>query len=217
MQEITREEWGNKCLKILRSRFKEAGYDAPDDVKISVSHLAGSRGTKSRTIGQCHPRVASSAGINEICLSYSLGSKTDKPEDINNNTLEVCKVTTHEYAHAILDCKGGHGPEFKKVMLAVGMVGPMRECHASPELLEYFQTEIIDKIGQFPHRALTNMGKKQGTRMLKVTCANAELMECEFQFYTSRKQINNIGWTECHGCGENGLIVHANGEQYPIR
>ena len=213
MQEITREDWGNKCLDLLGVRFKAVGYDMPSDIKISVSHLAGSRAnSKSRTIGQCHPRAASSAGINEICLSYSLGSKTDKPEEVNGNTLKVCEVTTHEVSHAILDCKGGHGPDFKKVMLAVGMIGPMRESHASPELLEYFQTEIIDKIGQFPHRALTASGKKQGTRMLKVTCYH----ECGFQFYTSRKQLNDINYVECHGCGELGLIVHANGEQYPI-
>ena len=214
MQQVTREEWLQRANDIFRVElFKPAGYDLPEDVQITVGWPLGYRSSsKMQTVGQTFERKASSARVNEIILNIKMGSTSEDPKEIRKNTLKVLEVAVHEGAHVIDDCQHGHGPVFRKIATSVGLCGPMRATQATDKLKQFFIDKVISEIGEFPHRALTASGKKQGTRMLKVTCYHG----CGFQFYTSRKQLNDINYVECHGCGELGLIVHANGEQYPI-
>jgi len=214
MQQVTREEWLQRANDIMRVElFKPAGYDLPEDVQITVGYPLGYRSSsKMQTVGQCFPRKASSAGVNEVILNIKLGSTSEDKKEIRENTETVLDILVHEDSHAIDDCQHGHGPEFREIATSVGLCGPMRSTKATDELKQFFIDKVISEIGEFPHRALTANRKKQSTRMLKVACSH----ECGFQFYTSRKQLNDINYVECHGCGELGLIVHANGEQYQI-
>ena len=98
--------------------------------------------------------------------------------------------------------------------IAVGLEGQMRSTTSTDRLIQYFKDEIISKIGKYPHKETTapTNRKKQGTRMIKVSCAN----DCGFQYYTSQKQIESIEDCTCNGCGDGGLNIHYKDETIRI-
>ena len=202
---ITREQWLQDANSIMRQGlFKQHGYDLPEDVQVSAGFPLGFRaGAKKQTVGQCFPRSLSKAGVNEIFINPT-----------QSDTLEVLGILVHEDIHSIDDCKNGHGKVFKDMAIAVGLEGQMRSTTSSQRLIQYFKEEIISKIGEYPHKETTapTNGKKQGTRMIKVSCAN----DCGFQFYTSQKQLDNIRYTDCNGCGDSGLNIHYKDETIRI-
>ena len=70
----------------------------------------------------------------------------------------------------------GHRGNFARIAKAIGLTGKMTATVAGEDL-KVRLSEISDGLGLFPHGALVNPGdgadgpKKQGTRMLKVECA----------------------------------------------
>ena len=136
---ITREEWLQIALVKVTPIFNEKGYQVP---KVKVSCGFASTGNK-RHIGQCWPTCSSQASVNEIFISPGL----DDPVD-------VMDTLVHELVHAVDDCKNGHGAEFKKIALAVGLEGKMRQASAGARLKERL-IHMARELEPYPHVKLS--------------------------------------------------------------
>lgn len=135
---ITREEWLNIAVKSVTPVFTERGYQVPT---VRVSCGFPSTG-KDRHIGQCWAKHTSEADINEIFIS----PKLDDP-------VEILDTLIHELVHAVDNCQHGHGKEFKKIALSVGLKGKMREASAGEALRERLQVIAAD-LAPYPHKKL---------------------------------------------------------------
>jgi len=203
-QTMTREEWLNAMISQLRSWFKNAKHPLPEvpiqascGWPVGVRALASPSG-KSRAIGQCFASSCTPDGSRHFFVSPCV-----------TDSLEVGAVVVHELAHAVLDCKGEHGPEFKRVAVAVGLEGKMTATHAGPALVQRL-SEIVDSIGPYPHNgldAMTGERKKQGTRLIKLQCPDEE---CGYTVRTTAKWLE-VGLPVCP-CGSEMIEAPAKGE-----
>lgn len=159
----TREQWLTILADILREDFHKVGVTLPDKIKVSCGWPSyGARNKKSRTVtGECWGTSLSSEGNIEIFIS-----------PIVDDSLQAAHTLVHELVHAGIGVGKGHGSEFKKVAVAIGLTGPMRATTAGEELEERLNT-LIGDLGFYPHASLSvlsNGRKKQGTRLIKVVC-----------------------------------------------
>jgi len=80
-------------------------------------------------------------------------------------------------AHAADRNQHGHGKEFAAIATALGLEGKPTETHAGPDLAER-ASALVKRLGKYPHAALdegaTDGTKKQGTRMIKLSCSCPE-------------------------------------------
>ena len=136
--EITREQWLNSAVEVLKPIFTEKGYIVP---KVNVSCGFPSTG-KDRHIGQCWSKETSEADVNEIFIS----PKLDDP-------VAVLDTLVHELVHAVDNCKNSHGAEFKKIALSIGLEGKMRQA-AAGEKLKARLREMAITLGEYPHKKL---------------------------------------------------------------
>lgn len=183
MNDAIREKWLARAIDALRERvFKRHGFKVPV-VRVSVGFPSG-RGSK-KAIGQHWSPKAASDGKGNIFVSPIL-----------DDSLLALGVLTHELVHAVVGNEAGHGPEFRKVALAVGLEGKM--THALPgKELNIFLKVMLVKLGPFPHRKLNlAMGpvKKQTTRLIKMVCP-----KCGYVARATRKHIEEKGalWCPC--------------------
>ena len=188
-----REEWLNTVAEELNSRaFEPAGHKLPP-VKISCSWALGNRAKNKKTLGQCFPKSWSDADINEIVIVPTV-----------SDSFEIADTLAHELAHAVDDCKSGHGKGFKDICLAVGLDGTtqMRYAKAGDMLSDKIKA-IIEKVGEYPHDKMNiSDRKKQSTRNLKVECSS-----CGFGWRASKTMIMRMTNMECNGCGSDTLEI----------
>ena len=176
----------------LRPMFMSIDAKIPDRFRISLSLMKG------KALGVCYDVTCSADHTYEILV------KIDQADP-----LEVAAIVTHELIHASIgiDCK--HGPEFKKVALALGLEGKM--THTRPG--DRFRANIgpiLEEMGPFPHARLDLDGKrvgpkKQTTRMHKAVCN-----ECGYTVRVAAKWVA-IGRPGCpvHG----GMSVEVPNEE----
>lgn len=177
---ITREAWLHAAIDALRPRFAEVGLPLPAKVHVSVGFGYGAKRESAVVLGQCWARRASEDGVNHIFISPEL-----------DDTARVLDVLMHELIHAADDCAHGHRGAFAEAATRLGLEGPMTATTASVTLAAEMIT-LADSLGDYPHGRLAASkvpartpvdpkGKpipshsgpgKQGTRMLKVVCAN---------------------------------------------
>lgn len=156
----TREEWLIALTDILRTDFESIGVTLPDRIKLSCGWPSGG-GRNTKRIGQCWNKSVSREGNTEIFISPTV-----------DDSVEVAAILVHELVHAAIGTEKGHGKEFKKVALAMGLTGKMRSTSAGAELRERL-IDIVNSVGAYPHACLSldsNGRKKEGTRLLKVKC-----------------------------------------------
>ena len=140
---LTREAWLLFAVGHLAPIFSEAGYNLP---RVRVSCAVPSTSKRGSAVGQCWPTSRSADQVNEIYIS-----------PVHADALEVLDTLTHELVHAIDDCKNRHGAEFKKIALAVGLQGKMREASAGPNLRErlvVIASQLTADLGPYPHAKL---------------------------------------------------------------
>lgn len=185
-----RETWLNRMTAKMKPAFKRAGAPIPDNIRVSIGFPKGRRGSKKGgfAIGQCWHQLCSDGNVFEIFIHPEMA-----------DSMRVADILAHELVHAAVGIEAGHGPKFRKVALAIGLVGPMTATTAGPEFIKWVQP-IIDKLGPIPHDRL-NAGdgtiqrtgpKKQGTRMIKVECES-----CGFIARTTRSWLDRIGPPLC--------------------
>ena len=160
---MTRETWLLQLADLLRPHFKGAGFSLPSNIAISCgwpTRRAIVPSGKSRTVGQCFSASCSADGRHELFISPAV-----------SDAAQVAAILVHELCHAADDCQHGHGAPFKRIAKAMGLAGKMTATTASPELAERLNA-LCEKLPAYPHATLdTTIGeKKQGTRMLKVSC-----------------------------------------------
>lgn len=190
----TREEWLIAAIEELNEHvFLPHELDLPA-YRVSVG-WPGGRGKKTNTVGQCWNSSSTEDGTPAIFISPKV-----------KNPIEVLSILVHEVIHAIDDCASGHRGAFLKMFRKVGMVGKATQSQAGDELLLTL-SKIEDRLGKYPHSAMKNPSagtgeKKQGTRMLKVMCADED---CGYSLRTTRQWLD-VGLPTCP-CGSEMLEV----------
>jgi hypothetical protein len=180
----TREDWLNALADEFRVIFFNKKV-APALPKIRIS--CGFPKGKRTAIGQCWSNLCSKDKTYEIFIH---------PGEADG--LRVGDILLHECIHAAVGLECGHKGTFRKVALACGLTGAMPATTASDELKKTL-TGIIEKIGKYPHAKLVaaNGIKKQGTRLIKLTCDNED---CAMVIRTTRKWLGEVGEPQC-ACG----------------
>lgn len=189
----TREQWLLAAIELLKPRFASISKIVPP-IRVSTG-WPSARGlsAKRRTIGQCWSSESAKDGIPQIFISPWL----DGTELLGFNG--ILSTLAHEICHAVAGQAAGHGKDFRRVALGIGLEGKMTECGFSDEKNAELQP-IVDALGPFPHAKLDaskSPKKKQGTRMIKCECS-----ECGFLVRTSAKWINEVGSPHCPKHGE---------------
>ena len=188
----TREEWLNEATNIFRAEtFKRNSINIPKDVKVSCGFAPSGNRSRLKTLGVCHNRQSSTAGVNEIFIS-----------PVTSDSSRVLDILAHELIHAVDDNKNGHRKPFRDMAIKIGLTGKMRSTEAGEELKKELDT-IIKRIGKYPHAEVSVSNRKaQGTRNIKVSCDR-----CEFSFRTSRKNIELMNYYRCNSCGCESLEI----------
>jgi hypothetical protein len=184
----TREAWLEKAATVLdHELLTPSGIRLPAKLHVSVGFPAGGRrGKGTHRIGECWQPEASADQHTEIFIHPELGEAE-----------RVMDVLLHELIHAsgIWDHKAG----FKAAATKVGLTGKMTATMASDTLAVRIK-DMLRELPPYPHAALspgegkTTAPKKQGTRMLALTCPG-----CGYKVRTSAKWIE-VGVPQCP-CG----------------
>jgi hypothetical protein len=155
----------------------------------------GGLAKKARRVGECYAPECSRDGTHEIFVSPVL----DDPQ-------EVAGTVCHEMAHVAAGIPAGHGPVYKKVCRHVGLVG--RPTNAMPgELLRERLAKIIDRVGPYPHSALTGVLKvKKPPTSFTLACG-----ACGCLVRISSRWLTTAGFPVC-GCGESMALRDGGGE-----
>lgn len=182
----TREQWLAQLVFALRPLFAEAGHPLPEKIRVACGWPSMATGKDRRRVGgEAWSALCSADGTHETFLSPMMADPID-----------VGAVLVHELVHHAVGVQAGHGPLFRACALAVGLTGPMRSTVATEALRARLEA-MVAVIGPYPHSALvgSNGRKKQGTRMLKVTC-----QACECIVRMTRQWLEQVGAPRC-GCG----------------
>lgn len=182
----TRESWLVAAVGIMREWFKEAKYDLPKTIRVSVGFPSrNALSNRNRAIGQCWDGTSSKDGSTHIFISPVLSEAS-----------RVGDVLVHELVHASVKSHGHRG-EFTRVAKAMGLTGKMTATVATAELVKRLNIGL-KPLGSYPHAALDpakNPVKKQGARLLKAECGG-----CGYVIRVTRKWIDEAGLPTCP-CG----------------
>jgi len=140
MANLNREQWLMAAVEHIAPIFQARGYVVPQ-VKVSVGFP--STGGKGRHLGQCWSSKSAEDSINQIFIAPHL-----------KTPLDFLDTLVHELVHAVDDCQSGHGDNFKKIALDVGLKGPMRSAGAG-DWLKQDLIQIAQSLGNFPHGRLS--------------------------------------------------------------
>lgn len=180
---MTREEWLEKLVDLLRCQFQEVGYSIPDSIKVSCGFPSKmGLSTSKRRIGECWNESASEEKNFEIFISPVL-------IDVD----EIGGVLVHELIHTL---QQGHRGLFPQIAKAIGLEGKMTATKASEELKVRLHA-LTSQIGPYPHSKFDPIPSttKQTTRMIRVECK-----ECGCIVRMTQKWLNEAGLPSC-GCG----------------
>jgi hypothetical protein len=179
---MTREEWLQRGVERLRTRFTDAGHPLPTTIHVSIGFPSRGalKGTRRTVVGQCwgskDGNDASADKAPHIFIS-----------PLHDSGVKVLDTLAHELAHAASPKGAKHGAKFVRVCNAVGLTNgkPTHVC-AGPELLAELERLNAD-LGTFPHAALdaSAMPKGQTTRLLKVCCP-----ECDYTVRVTRAWLD---------------------------
>jgi len=179
---MTREDYLTKAAKVFNDKILATGLvDKIKRYTVSIgSPLTGDR--KGKVGGVCYYQDDSKP--DQIYISPRWGQDVD-----------ILRVLLHEIIHVAAP-KAGHRGLFRKIALAVGLEAPMKSTPASPKLLAELEN-LATELGKFPHEALGSSEitgdkkKKQGTRLLKVSCP-----KCEYNVRMTQKWVDE-GLPKC--------------------
>jgi hypothetical protein len=175
---MTREQWLLALVVKLNDTFAGAGYPLPAHIRVSCgwpTQRALAPTGKSRSIGQCFSTACSADSAHEVFVSPAL-----------DDAEQVAAVLVHELCHAVDNCRHGHGPEFRRIAVALGLEGPMTATVPGEQLRERLNA-LLAEMPDYPHRTLDVRvdEKKQGTRLRKIMCP-----ECGYTARTTRQWLD---------------------------
>lgn len=191
----SRESWMMRAIPFLKERMIKAG--SPDFANPLVSMSLPSKGAfmgKRQRIGECWDKKAAKSGKQSTVLISPI---LEKPVDI-------LAILLHELIHSALGGKEGHGKNFKRLALAVGLEGKMRATVAGVELTAWL-TDLAKTLGPFHHDPLTNYRspvKKQTTRQRLYQCDG-----CEKKIRVASDSFLSLHYCEGSLDGTTGMFV----------
>ena len=92
----------------------------------------------------------------------------------------------HELVHAVDNCTNGHGEEFKKIAIKVGLKGPMRSAGAG-DWLKRELLLIAGRLGEFPHCRLSLPVR---TTQKTAKRPGAKCQKCGYEIVMLRKHLH---------------------------
>ena len=184
---MNRETYLNKAITQFRPMFKSVGAPLPANIRVTCGFPSKSAGRSSKQrIGECWSERASGDKTIEVIISMVL----DDP-------IKVLGTLSHELVHAAVGLECGHKGAFKTIATKIGHTGKMTTTECGAELTAKLE-KMSAKLGTYPHAKIDfDNRKKQSTRMVKVTCDNAE---CGMIFRTSAKWIDQEPNMACPIC-----------------
>lgn len=190
MPAMTREEWLEASVNLLRELFEERGFTVPP-VKVACGWPIGKN--VKRVMGQCFPKRCSTGDINEIYIS-----------PLYNSGYDVLGTLVHELCHAVDDCASKHGAAFLRVARAMGLEGSPAYCGPG-EWMKYECKLIEEALGPYPHdiMLLTNEIRKppKPTPSTKTfTCDATEGDGCGKKFIATRSDAMDVAYLSCPWC-----------------
>ena len=137
---ITREQWLEAAIDILRPRFQEVGYLLPDVIRVSVGWAVSFKGENSSILALTVSRKITTDDIYQIYVTPERDVASD-----------VLGYLVHELAHVAVGTDAGHGPDFKSCAVAVGLEGKM--IHALPGIVLAAElVALAETLGTYPHK-----------------------------------------------------------------
>jgi hypothetical protein len=189
---LTREEWLQYATNMIRADMLTLGVVIPM-VKVSCSWPGG--GDSQKRIGECWPRGASKANVNELFVSPRI-----------EDPAKVLGILAHELAHAVDDCKHGHNKEFAAVCAQMNLIGKPTQAMPHESVCEAWAAVMTAAYGAYPHQTLDKSQspvKKQGTRMLKCECT-----ACGAVWRLTKKVVDMVeGSMSCPACHEHNVTI----------
>lgn len=160
---MNREQWLNDFAGKLVPWFQQsADVVIPAGLRVGCGWPSSrALSKKKKRIGECWSPECSASGVHEVFVSPFVA-----------DPIEVGEVLVHEIVHAIVGVQEKHGKAFGKLARKVGLEGKMTSTFASGELRVELEA-IVGQLGAYPHASLESKVttvKKQGTRMLKMSC-----------------------------------------------
>lgn len=156
-----REEWLQRLADALRSDFAEIGYELPERVRYSCGWT--STGRRSTRVGEHWGPGQSADGTHEIFITPRL-----------SDAAEVAATLVHELVHAAVHPVIGHGVEFRRCAVLIGLTGHMRRTHATVQLRDRLAI-LIAELGDYPHGVLSTTNRPstpvQRNRQILVWCS----------------------------------------------
>ena len=189
-----RETW---LVEICAALFQDViapkmpeGWEIPP-IRVSVGFCSNRE--NSNIAASMLPKEMSGDGINQIFVS-----PTEENSEIIIGSL------AHELCHVTDNGLSGHLGHFKKLSLAIDLIGP-RTATTMGDILKKQARDLIAAYGDIPHSKVKMEGrKKQTTRMIKITCHAAD---CGAVFRASKKYSSFIDYTSsCPFCGSTGTL-----------
>ena len=152
------------------------------------------------TVGQIHYDFSTDNGKNEIVISNRLNGSKTKAE-----SSYVGHILLHEMIHSCT-VHHGHKGQFKRLALLVGMTGKMTSTESGEDLDARIIKEVVNPLGKFPHKAVTNVTERKGSRMKKIVCTR-----CDLIMRGSRTVVGKVEGANCPCCGvgflEEGVLT----------
>lgn len=185
------------AVMLQHSVFTAAGIEPSawesKKYRVSCGFPIGYRGSRTGkvTIGQAFDPSISADGTAEVFINPIL----DKPSD-------VVAVLAHELVHVFAGIQCGHKGEFKRIAREIGLVGALTSTVAGADLQAKID-DIVAALGAYPHGKIDpNLRKKQGTRLLKLSCG-----ECDWTARLSAMQAARLNDNStCPCCGSVGTL-----------
>lgn len=173
--QITREAWLQHAADVIRQAVHENGVAVPP-VQVSCSWPGG--GSAKKRIGECWPRKASKANVNEIFISPKIA-----------DSAKAVSILAHELVHAVDDCVNSHRAGFTKLGRQMGLEGKPTQMQPPEALAAKWAEKVTREFGPYPHRVLDKAAsptKPQVSRQKKVECG-----DCGAIFRMSRTVIES--------------------------
>lgn len=186
---VTREQWIADAVGLIRPDFKDRGFILPE-VRVTIGFT--SKGVRSKAVGQCWYPGSVGDGVHELYIVPTI-----------SDGARALDILVHELVHVAVGAEAKHGPKFRELATDLGLEGKMTATVAGPEM-DARARRVLGELGEYPHKGLTpalsSVGPKQGTRMLKVQCP-----DCDYTVRTTRKWLD-LGLPTCV-CGTKMVDV----------
>lgn len=184
----TREQWLKAAEGIMSHWIRVEGYEYPEKTRIACGFPKSSKG-RGVAIGQCWTNEVSADKTFEMFICPSI----DDPK-------RVCDILLHEMVHATVGIENGHNKVFGKLARALGLEGKLTATTAGAELVELIETNVLPKLGAYPHSALMAGTGVKGPKKAKTYLIKHECPECEYPAYTTQKWLDSDGAPVCPTC-----------------